>query len=218
MPFLSKNKLVVLGIIGSNTDMNANMTAEKNNIPAPDLHGWMQAVITHQDKKAFAKIFHYFAPRLKSFFMQQHCSEEQAEEIIQQTLLTVWEKAPQFDPKKAKLSTWVYTIARRKKIDIYRQEQRHGQASEQIENIESESVENQEAQLEQQQRDQEVHDALSSLPTEQAKLLRMSFFDQLSHQKISEKLNLPLGTVKSRMRLAIEKLRHRFYKKEDTHA
>lgn len=167
-----------------------------------------------RDRAAFAELFHYFAPRLKSYLLKHGASESAAEEIVQNTFVTVWEKAAGYNPKKAAASTWIFTIARNKRIDALRREK--------YVTVDSDdpAIEAAISETETPYADKEdmtrLNDALASLPPEQAELLRMAFFDEKSHATISKETSLPLGTVKSRLRLAMDKLRGLLQPKGET--
>lgn len=167
----------------------------------------LQRVGRDQDREAFVALFHYFAPRIKSYLLKNGADETTAEEVVQNTFVTVWEKAESFNPKKAAASTWIFTIARNKRIDALRRQkfvvplEDEGPA---LDALTAQPVEDyaDAATLEQ------LQQAMDKLPVEQSDLLRMAFFEDKSHHAISRETQLPLGTVKSRLRLAMDKLRH----------
>ena len=163
-------------------------------------------VAESQDISSFKKIFDYFSPRLKSFLMRSGADEAIAEEIIQETMTIIWTKADYYDPKVASPSTWIYTIARNKKIDILRKSRKA--ILEDIDTailppVESKADEN----IEHDQKFEMIAQYLDDLPEDQLNLLKMNFFEEKSHGEISEITKIPLGTVKSRIRLALEKIR-----------
>ena len=168
--------------------------------------GLLQKVGAAQDEAAFAELFHYFAPRVKSYMLKQGASESAAEEIVQNAFVTIWEKAASYNPAKSAASTWIFTIARNKRIDALRKEKY-------VEiNTDEEAYTNTAApEAEKPYADSDdvtqLTDAIADLPPEQAELVRMAFFDEKSHVAIAEEKHLPLGTVKSRLRLAMDKLR-----------
>lgn len=175
---------------------------------APDYSALLLSVAQNQDKASFIKIFDHFAPRVKSYLMRGGTSEEFADELAQETMLAVWDKAASFNPTKAAASTWIFTIARNKKIDALRKGARFDvnlddiadqQADKDTPSITDTLVQNDET--------QQIAAALNELPPEQADLIRQSFFEDKSHSEIAAEKNLPLGTVKSRLRLALERLR-----------
>ena len=168
-------------------------------------------VAESQDISSFKKIFDYFSPRLKSFLMRSGADEAIAEEIIQETMTIIWTKADYYDPKVASPSTWIYTIARNKKIDILRKSRKA--ILEDIDTavlppVESKADEN----IEHDQKFEMITQYLDDLPEDQLNLLKMNFFEEKSHGEISEITKIPLGTVKSRIRLALEKIRGKLEK------
>jgi len=178
-----------------------------NSPKAADLARWLHAVATRADRDAFARIFEYFAPRLIAFFARAGLPREAAEEVAQETMIAVWTKASLYDPANAGVATWVYTIARNARIDRLRREGRRAR-------IESEVVEDEEPTdasgedyLLVGERDERIRAAVEALPLDQAKVVRLSFFADKPHSEIARELGVPLGTVKSRLRLAMAKIR-----------
>jgi RNA polymerase sigma-70 factor (ECF subfamily) len=161
-----------------------------------------------RDKDAFVTLFKYFAPRVKSYLMKNGASESLAEEIVQNTFVTVWEKAAQYDAARAAASTWIFTVARNKRIDILRHEKFIEPSDEDNSVLENIAAPTPDVYAETSTVAQ-LTDAIQSLPPQQAELLRMAFFEDKSHQAISKETRLPLGTVKSRLRLAMNKLREK---------
>ncbi|MDA9659313.1 sigma-70 family RNA polymerase sigma factor [Alphaproteobacteria bacterium] len=173
--------------------------------------GALAKVAESQDIGSFKQIFDYFSPRLKSFLMRSGAEEAIAEEIIQETMTIIWTKADYYDPKMASPSTWIYTIARNKKIDILRKSRKA--ILEDIDTailppVESKADEN----IEHEQKFEMIAQYLDDLPEDQLNLLKMNFFEEKSHGEISEITKIPLGTVKSRIRLALEKIRGKLEK------
>ena len=166
-----------------------------------------ERIAATKDKKAFVTLFEYFAPRLKSFLMKGGLSPQLAEEVIQETMLSVWRKAGSFNPAKASASTWIYTIARNKRIDMLRKLNRRtfdSLESHMEPDYEADLVEN----IQHEQNAQILKGAFKNLPEDQADLIRKAFYEDKTHQELAEELQLPLGTVKSRIRLGMERLRH----------
>ena len=163
-----------------------------------------------QDKAAFADLFQHFAPRVKSYMLKLGSADEMAEDLAQQTLLQVWRKAQLFDPDKAAASTWIFRIARNIRIDVLRKQKHFFDDDFDLAEIEDEQ-ENAEIKINREQKMRHVALALAELPQDQAKIIRMSFYDGLSHGEIAKQLELPLGTVKSRIRLAFGRLRKSVY-------
>ncbi|MFN4155718.1 MAG: sigma-70 family RNA polymerase sigma factor [Paracoccaceae bacterium] len=159
----------------------------------------------HQDKAAFAALFRHFAPRVKAFLMKSGASEALAEECAQDVMATLWQKARLFDAERASVSTWVFTIARNRRIDALRKSRRP-----EPEDLPwgPEPEPDQAEVLEAQQETERLGAALSQLPLKQRVLIERAYFGDLSHSEIAAETGLPLGTIKSRIRLALERLRH----------
>ena len=171
-------------------------------------HSWeelMLMVSTNQDRSAFKQLFNHFAPRIKSFLMKAGADPTMAEECSQEAMATVWNKAKLFDPARASASTWIFTIARNKRIDAIRKIRR----PEPDELTWPDGMEDaQEDALELKQQSEILADAIQNLPEKQRQLVEKAFFKELSHSEIALETGLPLGTIKSRIRLALERLRH----------
>lgn len=178
-----------------------------DNVPPTRTHDDLLALVAlRQDRAAFVELFEFFAPRVKSYLLKHGADEATAEEIVQNTFVTIWEKAKGFDPKKAAASTWIFTIARNKRIDMLRR-QKFIEINSDDPALESTASEEKEDDYADKATVEKLHQAMTSLPEEQARLLRMAFFEDKSHQTISSETKIPLGTVKSRLRLAMDKLR-----------
>jgi RNA polymerase sigma-70 factor (ECF subfamily) len=172
----------------------------------PDMSKLLTELSVSHDKGTFSLLFAHFAPRLKSMLLGLGSNAETAEELAQEAMISVWRKCEMYDPTKAAASTWIFAIARNLRIDRFRKEKRpefdpHDpalipdpqlMADEQLTLNERQSV---------------VKRALEELPFEQRDVVKLSFVEGLSHQEISDRLQLPLGTVKSRLRLSFNKLR-----------
>lgn len=166
---------------------------------------WMIAVRDKRDKQAFAQLFDHFAPRLKGFVMRSGTSAQQAEEIVQDVMLTLWRKSHLFDPHRAQVSAWIYQIARNRQIDVLRKENRPVPEelaqppcdeldASQIMAVEQEAV--------------KLKDALVRLNDQQREMIEKAYLGEMTHKQISQETGLPLGTIKSRIRLGLERLRH----------
>ena len=166
----------------------------------------IEAVAAVRDRKAFAELFTYFAPRLKAFGLRQGASSAVAEELPQEAMIALWRKAHTFDRKRATALTWVFTIVRNKRIDMFRREKRPEVQLDEAVDQPSDGVPADSA-LALAQAGKVVRQALAHLPTEQVEVLHKAFFEDKSHTVIAEELNLPLGTVKSRVRLGLSRLR-----------
>lgn len=164
------------------------------------------AVGQKRDRQAFAALFGYYAPRIKSFLMKGGADPETADELAQDTMVTVWQKATSYDPAKASAGTWIFTIARNKRIDGLRKKIRPEIDMDDAELVTDDTPSAVDA-LSLEEETAIMADALKALPEEQAGLLYKSFFEDKTHADIAREMKLPLGTVKSRIRLALEKLR-----------
>lgn len=158
----------------------------------------------HQDKAAFADLFRHFAPRVKAFLMKSGADAALAEECAQDVMATLWQKAGLFDPSRASVATWVFTIARNRRIDALRKARRP-----EPEDLPwgPEPEPDQAEVLEAQQDTDRLGAALAQLPEKQRALIERAFYGDLSHSEIAAETGLPLGTIKSRIRLALERLR-----------
>ena len=165
----------------------------------------MLAVRDRRDRTAFAELFDHFAPRLKGFIMRSGSGSGEAEEIVQDVMLTVWRKADLFDPERAQVSAWIYQIARNRQIDTIRK-QRRPLPDELREAPENEPDASQIVAIEQEA--DQLKKALARLKPDQRELVEKAYLGELSHQEIRISTGLPLGTIKSRIRLGLERLRH----------
>nr|WP_322866983.1 sigma-70 family RNA polymerase sigma factor [Aquicoccus sp. G2-2]MEA1114299.1 sigma-70 family RNA polymerase sigma factor [Aquicoccus sp. G2-2] len=165
----------------------------------------MLAVRDDRDQECFVALFDYFAPRLKGFVMRSGAGSAQAEEIVQEVMLTVWRKAEQFDPTRAHVSAWIYQIARNRQIDMFRKERRP-MPEELRDESNTEPDANEIMAIEQEA--SHLKQALARLKPDQREVIERAYMGELSHQEISSATGLPLGTIKSRIRLGLEKLRH----------
>lgn len=164
------------------------------------------AVARNRDQIAFCELFDFFAPRLKSFLMRQNADAAEAEEVVQDVMVVLWQKAHLYNPEKSSLSTWLFRIARNRRIDVARRQ--HGGALDAHEPLLLPAAPpTPDDLIETEDRAQIVRIALAKLPPEQVTLIQMAFFFGQSHSEISAATGLPLGTVKSRIRLAFGKLR-----------
>ncbi len=179
--------------------MNIKTTTDKT-LWADHLH----RIHAHRDKAAFAALFDHFAPRVKGFLINSGASPDQAEDCAQDVMVSVWHKAHLFDPTRASAATWIFTIARNRRIDLLRKERRPepddlgwGPQAE-PEQADVIALAQESAQLTQ---------AISALPEAQRRLLEQAYFNDLTHSEIAAQTGLPLGTIKSRIRLALDRLR-----------
>lgn len=165
----------------------------------------MELIRDHRDKEAFVAIFSHFAPRVKGFLMKSGAAADLAEECAQDVMVTLWNKAHLFDPSRASVATWIFTIARNRRIDILRKENRP-----EPEDLPwgPEAEPDQADVLALQQESSRLKAAIQALPDAQRDLIQKAYFGDLSHREIAVQTGLPLGTIKSRIRLALDRLRH----------
>jgi len=170
------------------------------------LAGMVRAIAARRDQTAFVSVFEHFGPRVKGFLMRQGASEAEADDLTQDVMLTVWRKADQFDPAKAAVSTWIFTIARNRRIDVLRRARRpEPDANDPM--LVGDPEPSAEAHMTTAQVQVRIRQAMATLPPEQVEVLTLSFYEDIPHSEIAERLGIPLGTVKSRLRLAFRKVK-----------
>lgn len=185
-----------------------NGARQKEVLPSPkELTRLLDAVARAQDRNAFARLFAYFAPRVKSFLIRSGLADAVAEEVTQEVMIAVWRKASCFDPGRAGASTWVFTIARNRRIDWLRRARSRTTDHVPDPDDEADTQPSGEDIALMADREKAVGKALATLPDEQAAVVRLSFFSEKPHAEIARELGIPLGTVKSRVRLALNRLR-----------
>lgn len=164
-------------------------------------------IAENEDRAAFTRLFRHFAPLIKAFALSgSNLSATHADELVQETMLKVWQKAGAFNPEKAAASTWVYTIARNCRTDMFRRLQKFDTplSADDV----SPEQENEEpfSQLQSRRSRERVREMMKELPPDQAQILAKVYMEGKSHAEAAGELDLPLGTVKSRVRLALQKL------------
>ena len=169
-------------------------------------NGLIRAVAERRDREAFCALFDHYAPRIKTFMMGRGAGADVAEDLAQEALLIVWRKAASFDPARATASAWIFTIARNLRIDQFRRDQKAA-TNAHLDMVEPEGPDRPDHILGALDSDKHVRTALKQLPAEQLRIVELSFFEGKAHGEISEFLDIPLGTVKSRLRLAFGRLR-----------
>lgn len=163
-------------------------------------------VATSADREAFSRLYAYFAPKVKGYLMRAGTASDLAEDLAQETMLKVWRKARLFDPAKAAAATWIFTIARNARIDAARRAAKPALDPDDPTLLPPEEPRADDA-LERVARDDRIRAAFSTLPPNQHEVVQMHFLEDAAHSEIAARLDLPLGTVKSRLRLAFEKIR-----------
>jgi RNA polymerase sigma-70 factor, ECF subfamily len=163
-------------------------------------------IAASKDRVAFASLFDHYAPRVKSFMMRKGASSEQAEDLVQETMIAVWSKAGMYVADRGSVTTWIFTIARNLRIDRLRREKTSLYSD--IDDYDAESLDaQQDDALSRLQEDGYVAKALAQIPEEQRQLLILSYVEDLPQSEIATRLQIPLGTVKSRMRLAYRRMK-----------
>jgi len=175
-----------------------------------DVADWTQAlwqIAESSDRQAFEQVFAHFAPRVKAYMMRLGSDGASAEELTQEALAAVWRKAGQYDPAKAGASTWIFTIARNLRIDAFRKENRP-ELDPNDPALVPEPDKSAEETVFASQRARQMKVVLRELPEEQRRIVNLSFYEDRTHTEIAQQLDLPLGTVKSRLRLAFQRIRN----------
>lgn len=167
----------------------------------------IEAIATRQDRAAFASLFQHYAPRVKAFIMRSGADAESAQEVAQEALIMVWRKAASFDRTRASAGTWLYTIARNKRIDHLRRNNRPAIDTEDWLTVFAAEDEDADKSVLAGQTYTRVKELLAGLSADQLVVIEKAFFEDKTHTVIAEELQLPLGTVKSRIRLALARLR-----------
>ena len=189
--------------------LEADRATGKRQRPAvltDDLNDLLTAVGASRDGRAFTMLFDHFRPRLQAQMVRGGLAPFAAEDVTQDVMETIWRKAHLYDPEKSAAATWVFHIARNRRIDLRRRSRELSDVAEDLLVIADPAEDNDNC-LDAARRDAHVRTALDALPKEQVALVRLAFFEGLSHSTIARRLQLPIGTVKSRLRLAFVRLR-----------
>ena len=189
--------------LGVNTCKKAQPMVEMENVGPETL---IRLIIENQDKSAFALLFKHFAPRVKSYIVRHGCDHSHADDVTQDVMHKVWTRASTYDHTQASLSTWIFTIARNAYIDTVRRERRPEIDENDPFFIPTETPAP-DYNLDRVQQQRRIHQAIAALPQDQAEIIRAAFYHDDSHDQIAQKKGLPLGTVKSRIRLGLNRLR-----------
>lgn len=166
----------------------------------------LRAIAERHDRQAFLALFLHFAPRVKAYLRRQGANAALAEDLAQEVMLKVWSRAATFDSARASAATWIYTIVRNTQIDAFRRTRRP-EVDPEDSALVADATPLQDDAMILAQRAQHVQHAIANLPADQGAVVRMSFFFHKTHAEIAQELDLPLGTVKSRLRLAFARLR-----------
>lgn len=199
----------VLVDAAADQDRSILMSSDQAHAPSdpPELSEqtqWLVKVRDHRDRAAYAQLFSYYAPRLKAMLLRGGLRDGRAEDVVQDVMLAVWHKAAQFDPHRSEASGWIYRIARNRHIDL----RRRGQVVEAELTDDHTSEEPDSFQmLALTQEHRALRAAMDTLAPEQSRLLQKAFFEEMPHSEISSLTGLPLGTIKSRIRLGLARIR-----------
>lgn len=166
----------------------------------------VSAVAVERDRQAFTRLFDHFAPRITAYLVRIGANGGAAEEITQEVMVTLWRKAHLFDRSKSSVGTWLFRIARNRRIDALRHD-RFDSIDQADPSLAPEEERPLDDALDARRLEAIMRDSLATLPEEQRMLVRLAFFEGLSHGQIAERTGVPLGTVKSRIRLAFARLR-----------
>lgn len=183
--------------------------APPGGVGAADHAAWLLRVARQQDRAAFAALFGHFGPRVKSYLLKLGADAATAEDLVQEVMLAVWRRAATYDPAQAGVATWIFTIARNKRIDGLRRGPR-ADFDPNDPALVPETPASPDDEAAAVQWESAIADAVAAMPREQAEILRLAYYEDISHSDIAARIGVPLGTVKSRLRLAMGRLRTRF--------
>ncbi|MFO6424619.1 sigma-70 family RNA polymerase sigma factor [Motilimonas sp. KMU-193] len=196
---------------------DATINKSESTIDAqPDLNQYLLTVASHQDKAAFAKLFAFFAPKIKAFGLKQFRQEALAMDLVQETMSLVWRKAQLYSPEKGKASTWVFTIMRNYSFDMLRkiQHNKEDNLSDDLWPLYEEAEPEPDYEDDHLMREQLIQ-GLETLPPKQKEVVEAIYLKEMTHQELAEHLGVPLGTIKSRLRLGLEKLKEQMEQHND---
>ncbi|WP_201415021.1 sigma-70 family RNA polymerase sigma factor [Mesorhizobium sp. J8] len=198
----------ILAFDPAKTGLAMTVRADQELLSPLEASRLLMAVAAKRDRAAFAVLFAFYAPRLKAFLRRSGMTASVAEDVAQETMLLVWKKASYFDPARAGASTWIFTIARNARIDRLRRDGRSAAITEAFDRSdEPDEPVSGEQMIIAAEREERVRTAIALLPPEQADVLKKSFFGEETQSEIADAVGIPLGTVKSRVRLALGRLR-----------
>lgn len=175
-------------------------------LPQQDMARLMEAVASARDVDAFERLFRHYGPRVRAFMMRQCRDGQMADELMQETMMTVWNKAGLFYSDRGTVDAWIFTVARNLRTSAFRKAKRPVFDPTDPVFVPDDPLEPGDH-LERIDDAERLRRAMEDLPPEQLEVLKYAFFDEISHRKLAEKLNLPVGTIKSRIRMAFGKLR-----------
>jgi RNA polymerase sigma-70 factor (ECF subfamily) len=185
------------------------MVTRKSPDSAVMINGLLLAIAENRDKEAFRRLFDHFAPRIRGFIISKGSDREMSEDVVQETFINIWKKAYLFDPEKASASTWIFAIARNTRIDLFRKFNRPAPDFDDPAMI-TEPEPNAHQMIARKEDSVRLRKVVSHLPKEQQEVLRLAFFEEKAHAEVAKELGIPLGTAKSRIRLALSRMRSEF--------
>jgi RNA polymerase sigma-70 factor (ECF subfamily) len=175
--------------------------------PVKETVVWLTSVGVDRDRSAFERLYGYFAPRIKRYMMQHGADESSADDLAQETMVRVWRKACHYDPEKSAATTWIFRVARNLQIDRLRKYKLHEVELTAAHTEQSDEATGGHERFEKRPDVDRLRSMMGTLPEDQLEVVRLAFFEGLSHSEVSHQLSIPIGTVKSRLRLAFGKLR-----------
>ena len=195
---------------------NAKSSRMSDKIDHPQLCQWLDAVATSRDKKAFTQLFHFFAPKIQRIARNKFPNEAQASEVVQETMSNVWRKAHLFNQNKGAATTWVYTVMRNVTFDMLRKIKgnKEDNLSDDIWPI-AESMTSEDESFDDHLENKQLLTVIEKLPEVQQQVVKGFYFMEMSQEQLAVHLNLPLGTIKSRLRLALAKLKMQLGEEHD---
>lgn len=195
---------------------NAKPSQMSETINHPQLCQWLNAVATSRDKAAFTHLFQFFAPKIQRIARSKFSNEAQVGEVVQETMSNVWRKAHLFDKDKGAATTWVYTVMRNITFDMLRKmkSNKEENLSDDIWPI-AESMSVEETPFDDHLENKQLLNVIEKLPEAQQKVVKGFYFMEMSQEQLASHLSLPLGTVKSRLRLALAKLKMQLGEEND---
>lgn len=167
----------------------------------------LNRIAVERNRQQFSALYDHFAPLLKSYLIGRGASAAIAEELLQETLLQVWHRAHLFNAQRGNAATWIYRVARNKYYDYLRHQRLADRPPPEPDPSEAETERQTEREIESELDSQLLNNTLQQLPSRQAQVLYMSYYQGKSHAEIAQSMDIPLGSVKSTLRLAFEKLR-----------
>jgi RNA polymerase sigma-70 factor (ECF subfamily) len=207
--FWDSGQSTLVGDARSGLDDSMSTSQTRSEMPNNlDLERDLVAVGQQRDREAFRRLFDHFAPRVRSFLLRRRTPDGSLEDLVQDVMATIWRRAETYDPGKATASTWIFTVARNRRIDLARRRRPEVDLDDPAtvhEEVDDAPLPDE--QTEHMQKAAKINVAMADLPADQSKIVLLAYHQDMSHSEIADELAIPLGTVKSRLRLALGKLR-----------